>query len=130
MLGWLTEWYINRLVAKQRAELPAIDWRSLLKRVEDAFQGRASVLLETRDERFISAESQGSNSGDLEFISLIVTWSREGLKPWETEEPARQLAQVLSQCDDVTAVLLLSRRLDSFVGYYVRIRPKLPANGA
>lgn len=125
MFRWLTDWYINRLVAKERANLPAINWRSLLDGIAEEIQG-SSVFLETRGQHFVPVTSQDSNSVGLDIISLVVTWNHGGVQPWETEEPAKNLAKKLSERADVSAVVLLSRSLDSFVGYYVRIRPKLP----
>jgi hypothetical protein len=125
MFRRLIDWYIDRLVAKERLNLPAINWRSLLDGISEEIQGSA-VFLETRGQRFVPVDSLDSNSEGSDIVSLVVTWSHDGVEPWETKEPAKNLAQALSERDAVVAVVLLSRSLDSFVGYYVRIRPKLP----
>lgn len=98
--------------------------RSLLDRIGEEILG-ARLFLETRDQRFVPVNLQHPNSVGLDIISLVVTWSREGIPPWETEEPAKNLAQRLAEREDISAVVLLSRRSDSFVGYYVQIRPEL-----
>lgn len=124
MFRRLTDWYIDRLVAREQANLPVVNLKSLLERIGEEIVG-AQLFLETRDQRFVPFNLQHPNSDGLEITSLVVTWSREGIPPWETEEPAKNLAQRLSGRAGISAVVLLSRRLDSFVGYYVRIRPEL-----
>lgn len=124
MFRRLTDWYIDRLVAREQANLPVVNLKSLLERIGEEIVG-AQLFLETRDQRFVPVNLQHPNSDGLEITSLVVTWSREGIPPWETEEPAKNLAQRLSGRAGISAVVLLSRRLDSFVGYYVRIRPEL-----
>ena len=126
MFRRLTDWYIDRLVAKQRANLPVVDARSLHERIAGEIPAGGSFYLETRDQRFVPVDLQQLNSEGLDSISLIVTWSGDGIKPWETEEPAKEVARRLSERSDIEAMVFLSRRLDAFVGYYVRIRPKLP----
>lgn len=129
MFRRLTDWYIDRLVAKELAALPVIDWRFLLDGISEEIQG-SSIFLETRDQHFVSVNSGDPNRGNLDIVSLVITWSHDGVQPWKTEEPAKNLAWALSERDDLSAVVLLSRRLDSFVGYYVRIRPNFKKNTA
>ncbi|MBY0375932.1 MAG: hypothetical protein K2Q23_18185 [Bryobacteraceae bacterium] len=126
MFRWLTNWYIDRQVAKERANLPVVDVRSLLERIseENHLAPEARYFLETRDQRFISLNPPHMTSEGVETVSLIVTWSRDGIPAWETEQPAKNLAERLARHRDLEAVLLLRRSLDSFVGYYVRVRPK------
>lgn len=122
MLNWLSGWYIDRLIAKERESLPPIDWRALTRTLGEAIEdGR--VFLETRNQRFVPMGSLGSDSEGLDIVSLVVTWSHEGVRPWETEQA---LVERLSERSDVSAVLLLNRCVDSFVGYYVRIRHRQP----
>jgi len=124
MFTRLMDWYVDRLVAKEHASLPAIDWRSLAGKINEEIE-ECSVFVETRDKRFVPVNPQDPNSKELDAVSLIVTWSHHGVKPWETEKPAKDLAEDLSERGDVSAVVLWSRSLDSFVGYYVQIRPKV-----
>lgn len=98
--------------------IAAADWRALLKRVEPEISGY-TVFLETAARRFVplTAEQQAEN-----VVGLVATWIRDGMSPWETEAPAKELAHRLSTQLGVNALVLLSRSLESFAGYYVSIR--------
>lgn len=126
MFRRLTEWYLDRLIAEEKASLPNVDARDLLDRITFATHAEDLFYVETRDERVLPLNPDQPNSEGLDVVSLIVTRSRDGILPWDTEEPAETLADRLSDRDDISAIVQLSRRLDSFVGYYVRIRPKTP----
>lgn len=80
MLKWLSDWYIDRLIAKERESLPQVDWRSLTSKLGEAFEdGR--VFLETRDQRFVPMGSLESDSEGLDIVSLVVTWSHRVFDP-------------------------------------------------
>lgn len=126
MLRWLTNWYIDRLVTKERADLPVVSVQLLLDEIAKEIRDGALLFLETRDQQFVPLNHEKVSKQDLEFVSLIVTWSSEATPAWKTEEAAKALAERLASHGNIDAVVLLSRSLDSFVGYYVRVRPKLP----
>jgi hypothetical protein len=98
---------------------PAVDWRSLLERVLPAI-GSRTVFLELADGRFARSTPE-PRPGDV--VALAITWADEGLTAWDTEAPARRLAEELSARPGLEACMLLNRDPDSFVGYYVRVRP-------
>jgi hypothetical protein len=96
----------------------SLNWRELLERIEPELSGY-TVFLETESGRFLPLASQSQGE---EVVGLIISYIRDGLSPWETEQPVKQLAQRLSVRVGLIPTVLLSRSPESFVGYYVRIR--------
>jgi hypothetical protein len=93
--------------------------RELLERIEPELSGY-TVYLETESGRFLPLASKTPGEG---VVGLIITYIRDGLSPRDTEQPVKQLAQRLSARLGKIPPVLLSRSLESFVGYYVRLRP-------
>jgi hypothetical protein len=118
---WI-DWYLDRRVQRERSALPRLDWRPLLKRIQNEVDGYA-VFVETRDDQFVAVSSSEAN-GDLDAIGLVAAWVRDDVPPWEMEAPARRLTNQLSALEGTTVVMLLSRRIEPFAGYYVRLRPE------
>jgi hypothetical protein len=122
MFNGLIDWYLDRRVQRERSALPRLDWRSLLKRIQNEVDGYA-VFVETRDGQFVAVSSSEAK-GNLDAIGLVAAWVRDDVPPWEMEAPARRLTNQLSALEGTTVVMLLSRRIEPFAGYYVRLRPK------
>lgn len=100
------------------SESMEIDYLSILNAVEPLTEDH-SIYLETSDGEFIA---NGSCVGDKTIVSVCIAYVKEGVKPWDTEEPAKRM---LHKVDDATAykpLLLLSRNPIYFVGYYVQIK--------
>ena len=94
-----------------------VDIESLLAKVRGETNGY-TLFLETKDRSFVAVESATEIQDP---VALVATWIQNGVPPWETEEPAKQLTHRLLERCGVRALVLLSRDPNSFVGYYVRI---------
>ena len=122
MFGKLLDWYIDRRVRQQRASVPAIDWKPLHERIRNEVEGY-TVFLEMRDGSLVRLDHPQANARDI--VGLAITWLYDGVPPPATEEPAETLAKTLSEGHGVEAWVQVSRSPESFVGYYVRVRPLL-----
>ena len=120
MFGKLLDWYIDRRVRQERAAVPPIDWKALHERIRNEVQGY-TVLLEMRDGTLVPLDDRRLEDNDI--VGLAVTWLYEGVPPPATEEPAEALAKTLGEGHGVEAWVQVSRSLESFVGFYVRVRP-------
>jgi len=118
MLNKLVDLYINWRVRRERNAVPAIDWKALHNRVAE-YVGNYPIFVETRDRRFLPING---DKGD-DIVALVVACISEGAPPWESREPARNIAEKLSKEPDLDALMLVSRDPESFVGYYVRVSP-------
>ena len=103
-----------------QAEGAAIaDYSSLVRRVSPMLDACA-IMAEMDDGRFLPlAEGQRLES----VVGLVAAPVHDGQSLWRTDAPAKELANAMSTQLGVSAVALISRRFDSFVGYYVSIRP-------
>jgi len=96
------------------------DWRELLQRVAPRIDGYCAFV-ETRAGQFVRVEKA---TDSLDVVGLALAWVQEDVPPWEMEAPAKALLGQLSDVADIETMILLSRSVDSFAGYYVRVRSK------
>jgi hypothetical protein len=120
MLAKLVDWWIGRKIWQERQALPRIDWEELVGRIRNDIEGY-TVYLETRDARLIPLLSEDANA-KIDALSLVIAWIQAGVQPWEMEQPAQQLKERLSAHHGIDAIVLVSRQIQPFAGYYVRVR--------
>jgi hypothetical protein len=77
--------------------------------------------VETRSGHFVRVDSAATS---LDVVGLAIAWLHAGVNPWEMEAPAQELLERLSDIPNIEAIMLLSRSVESFAGYYVRVRPQ------
>lgn len=121
MINKIIDIFLNRKIKKIRKTLPAIDWKYLYKEIEK-FVIKNDIYLETRHNGFIPLNSSQANDPKTEIVALIVTPAKDGLPAWETEEPAKNILEIIRNNTNRECNLLLSRDYNSFVGYYVQIK--------
>ena len=54
-------------------------------------------------------------------LSFAIAYDVEGVEPWQTEIPARHMAEKLGNVLGRELAILLSRSADHYAGYYVHI---------
>lgn len=119
MLGRILDFFDKRALTKERDALVAIEWEPVVRRIE-GHVGDHSIYLETRHSGFVKPASEAIPQGE-DVVAAAVVYQVDGVEPWETERPAREMAESLSQLLGRQFPVLLSREYWSFVGYYVRI---------
>lgn len=126
MFQFLTNRLLDHIISKERARIPKLNPSSVHSAIHQEIKPGASLYLESRDRTFTPWNPSDPDNHASDIVSLIVTWSRDGVLPWNTEQPAKDLQDKLAYHPNIEAMLLLSRDPDSFVGYYVQIRFKSP----
>jgi len=124
MIGRLFDWYIERKVRSERANLPAVDWTSLHASVAGPGAGYA-VFVEMRDGRLASTDDPRLEAERGDIVGLAYTWLDDRPRG-ESEEPAQRLAQALAPRRDLLVSLYVNRSsIELFTGHYVSVRPLL-----
>jgi hypothetical protein len=107
---------VSEIVTAEQKPNPPLKWQELLKRMEPELPG-FTVFLETPDGEWRSLASIKNE----QVVYLVIACIRDGISSTKTEEPIRDLAERLSTRVGVKALVLLSRRLEPFSGYYLRV---------
>ena len=81
--------------------------------------GGWSVFLERRDNSWVAFDSASHRE---EYVAIVLAPLGEGRPPWETERQARNLSRRLNERFGLATGVLVSRRPEVFVGYYVSVR--------
>jgi hypothetical protein len=120
MFHWLIDRYFDLRRVRYRRKLPAFEWQPLLDQIREQIR-EYTVFLETRNHGFVSLEDFIARPRGSDVVAVAIAYVADGVAPWDTETPARVLADRLSPTLGFTPLIFSSRDPDSFVGYYVRI---------
>ena len=121
MFGKISDWFYDRHQKKLRDALPEIDWKALIDQLGETIQGY-STYLDTRHNGMIDLETAKLETTKHDIVGLVVTPAKEGLEPWNTEEPTKKLSQEITDKTGKNSLILLSRDYTKFVGYYAYVR--------
>lgn len=94
-----------------------IDWAPIITHIRDHI-GNHSVWLELPQGGWRKLESADETTSA---TGIAVAYVAEGVKSWDTEAPAKHMAEKLSELLGKELPILLSRDYEHFVGYYVYI---------
>ena len=120
MLLRLIDKYYDWKERRQCQQVQAIDWEALVQELEPLIQDH-SMFLETRVDGFIRIDDYEDLVEKPDIVAIAVALVREGLEPWDTEQPALEMSETLSKHFGVPLPRLLSRQWEVFVGHYVRV---------
>jgi hypothetical protein len=116
----LIDKYYDWKERRQCQQVQAIDWEALVQELEPLIQDH-SMFLETRVDGFIRIDDYEDLVEKPDIVAIAVALVREGLEPWDTEQPALEMSETLSKHFGVPLPRLLSRQWEVFVGHYVRV---------
>lgn len=120
MLSKLGDWYYDWIVRRERKKLPVLDWAPLVDELSRVIEDH-SVFLETRYDGFVTLEAVQSGSVDTDIVAVAVALVSDGLEPWQTEAPAKLMAEKLSEHFGKPMPRQISRQWQVFAGHYVRV---------
>jgi hypothetical protein len=118
MFTKLIDTIIVKLTGGSERQPEAIDWKSVVSKIEPHIESH-SIFLEKRNGSFVLPEQL--NQGE-QVISVIVAYAQKGINPWETEAPAKYMAEKLSGILGIELPYLLSRNPELYAGFYVCVR--------
>ena len=98
--------------------LPPIDWRADLALIQPHVESHTVYVL-ARSGEWLSLSSADDS---IDAVALVVAYENEHTKPWETEVPAKHMAEKLSRQLGKEQMLQLSRNPTGYAGYYVHVR--------
>ncbi len=107
--------------AISQKDLAKLEWRPLLNSVKAHCQD-CSIFVQTRHHGMLSVNDPKVEKPKSDIVALAITAARKGMKPWDSEEPARALCNKLKEVLGRNCCLQLNRDPDTFVGYYVKIQ--------
>ena len=117
--------FIDNLIAKLTGGLPeekeGIDLEDILSLIAPEV-GSHSIYIKTKNGSQILYSDPESKEHLIRAKGICVVYEHEGVKPWETEAPARHMCEKLGEVLNSKPVVLLNRDPESFAGYYVYIK--------
>ncbi|WP_139304922.1 hypothetical protein [Microbulbifer marinus] len=93
------------------------EWHGTVEKIR-AHIGNHSIYLELPGGGWCKLEEANESTAA---TGVAVAYVAEGVEPWDTEAPARHMAQTLSALIGKELPYYLSRDFTGFVGYYVYI---------
>ncbi len=118
MFANLFDTLIVKLAGGFPEKLRLMGWEPVVSLIEPHIESH-TIFLETMNGEFVIPHQL---SEDQEVISVIVAYVKEGVNPWDTEVPAKYMAEKLSRIIGRELPYLVSRPLNADVAYYVCIR--------
>lgn len=117
--------FIDNLIIKLTGGIPEEKEGEKLEEILSLIEpevGSHNIYIKTEDGRLILYASTESQECMVRAKGICVVYEHDGVKPWETEVPAKHMCEKLSKVLNSEPVVLLSRDPNSFVGYYVYVK--------
>lgn len=110
----------------EESRVSDVDWTAIVSLVLPHIESHSIFAVYDDD----SWERIGSSSTELSdrVTRLAVAYDVDGINPWETEVPAKYMAQKLSAVLQADLPHFISRSADHFAGFYVDISARTASN--
>ena len=113
---------------KSKQETPVIDWQGLVDSIYPHKESH-SIFAVSEGDVWILIEAPATDI-PADTLGLTVAYDVEGVEAWDTEVPAKYMAEKLSNILDIELSYALSRSPDHYAGFYVDIYARYVTNSA
>ena len=118
MFTKIIDTFLAKLSGGGQRQPEAMDWRPVISLIEPHIESH-TIFLEKMNGGFVLPEELGEGQA---VVSVIVAYAHDGVNTWETEAPAKHMAEKLSGVLGKELPYLLSRNPKPYAGYYVCLR--------
>jgi len=120
MFSNIVDVFDSYMSKRERRALPELEWQPLVRKLQPHIETH-SIFLETRHNGFVPLPSGSDSVASAEIVAVVVALVDEAIETWDTEGPARAMAEKLADVVGHPLPVMISREYRSFAGWYVRV---------